>query len=144
MQCTPQVMEFRRGLGMNLNKSFIVHQDPDILTSESSKPAIFYSMPWPSPDAHSNASFSVETRTHRNWRESVHTLILSYYGVKPQSWVADLDPENWNMYQPADIGKCILRNSWIRSTENCILRLEHKFCNYLFSNTRLSSNSYAP
>lgn len=33
MPCTLQVMEFRRGPRVNLNKSFVMHQESDILTS---------------------------------------------------------------------------------------------------------------
>ena len=144
MQCTLLVIEFRIGPRVNLNKFFRCASGPRyphlwiIQTSYFLQyaMALTWCTRW--------CFLFVEIRAQGNWRKLVHTLILSYYGVKPRSRVAHLDPENWDMYQAADIRKCIPRNSWILSIENCILNLEHKFCNYLFSTTRLSSNSYAP
>lgn len=73
MQCALQAMEFRTGPRVNLNKSLIMHQDPDILTFEPSKPAIFHSMPWLSPDAHGHASFLWKPG-HRENGENLNTF----------------------------------------------------------------------
>lgn len=91
-------------------------------------------------NSHRDASFFVEIKTQETWRDLVYTLILCYYRVIPQGWVAYVNPENmehvpccryWEMCSEKLLG-----------TETSILSETQVLQLYLSSTTRLPSENF--